>query len=298
MTNSSLLIPLSLGLALGPALGCAEVSEEDLAAGAPEELLVSQPPTEGGEFDRRFARIQERLGLSEEQAVEVRPILERAHEERRALRDLPRPERREAARALREQTRTELTSILSAEQLEAFDTRRGRRGRHGRHGHGGLRALGAELDLTDEQRTAFEQVVERWRASRQEQPDLSREERRSAREARLAEARAELEPVLSAEQLARFDAFFDPETRHLRRMTRALSLSEEQAEAVAPIVARLHERRQALRDLPRQERRAAREALRTDLRAELAPLLDEGQLARFDELGTRRGRGHRMRHRQ
>jgi Spy/CpxP family protein refolding chaperone len=89
--------------------------------------------------DRIVERMQEHLELSEAQVAQVRPIVERNHQRFGELRELPRDERRAAMQTLREEIRTELTQVLTPEQLERLEARFGRRfgGERGMRGHRG-----------------------------------------------------------------------------------------------------------------------------------------------------------------
>lgn len=80
---------------------------------------------------------------------------------------------------------------------------------------------------------------------------------------------------------------FGPE-HHLERMKEHLGLTDQQAAQVEPILRAHHERRREMREAAMEERRAAMEAAHAELRAVLAGVLDEAQLAKFDEHAARR----------
>jgi protein CpxP len=85
-------------------------------------------------LDRRVQHLTEKLALRPNQVTQVRRILEQTRERHEALGRGP--EHREAHRALREQTRTQIEAVLDAEQRTRAQELREERGpRHGR-GHG------------------------------------------------------------------------------------------------------------------------------------------------------------------
>ena len=71
--------------------------------------------------ERMIERMREHLNLTDDQVTRIRPILERAATERRSLRDLERPERREAARTLRTETMDAVRGELTEAQQVEFD---------------------------------------------------------------------------------------------------------------------------------------------------------------------------------
>jgi Spy/CpxP family protein refolding chaperone len=85
-------------------------------------------------LDRRVQHLTEKLALRPNQVTQVRRILEQTRERHEALGRGP--EHREAHRALREQTRTQIEAVLDAEQRARAQELREEHGpRHGR-GHG------------------------------------------------------------------------------------------------------------------------------------------------------------------
>lgn len=85
-------------------------------------------------LDRRVQHLTEKLALRPNQVTQVRRILEQTRQRHEALGRGP--EHREAHRALREQTRTQIEAVLDAEQRTRAQQLREERGpRHGR-GHG------------------------------------------------------------------------------------------------------------------------------------------------------------------
>ncbi len=92
-------------------------------------------------LERRMTHLTTRLSLDPTQAQQVRGVLDHAGAQRRAIREQARLDQtpaREPMRALREQTRAQLASILSEEQMGQMRRmrrmHRGRRTGPGRHG--------------------------------------------------------------------------------------------------------------------------------------------------------------------
>lgn len=210
MFDQTLKALLALPLLLG---ACAAGEGTDTAASTGGELEVAQAPAAPhgqARVERRLERMREHLELDDAQVDLMRPILERHAEQRRAA---------------RQQFRDDLAGVLTPEQLEQFDARverRGKRGRHGRHGRHrrGFRRLVEQLALTDAQKEQVRPILEGLRARRQELRDLPREERRAAAEAMHGEIRAQLVPILDAEQLAKLDDFVE-RVRNRRERRRA-----------------------------------------------------------------------------
>jgi Spy/CpxP family protein refolding chaperone len=88
--------------------------------------------------EHRIERMREDLALTDAQVESIRPILEAAHERHEALRDLEPDARREAARALHEETKSQIDAVLTEEQQAKLEERfaDGPPRFHGRHGRG------------------------------------------------------------------------------------------------------------------------------------------------------------------
>ncbi len=89
-------------------------------------LLVSTAVLAGPTSDRaaNVDRLVSELGLNESQAVQVEAILASQQDRIKALRDLPRSERRSEAQKLRADVDAQLRSVLSDEQMRQFETLR------------------------------------------------------------------------------------------------------------------------------------------------------------------------------
>lgn len=93
-------------------------------------------------LQRRVDRMATRLSLTDAQKTAVTRIFENAGNRRRALHQNGNMDR-DAMRSLHEQTRTELSGVLSAEQMTQLrEMRSEHRGRHGRRGRRGPRGNG------------------------------------------------------------------------------------------------------------------------------------------------------------
>ncbi|HKY59923.1 MAG TPA: hypothetical protein VJP59_02830 [Gemmatimonadota bacterium] len=71
--------------------------------------------------ERHLARLQEELGLTEAQVAELRTIFEEQHAKLDALEESAPEDRREAFRALREETHARLSQVLTEEQRARFE---------------------------------------------------------------------------------------------------------------------------------------------------------------------------------
>ena len=204
-------------------------SDEGVATTGGEQAALNEDTERPDRLERRLGHMKARLDLSDDQVEQLRPILERMRSERRALRDLPRDERREAARALRESMRTELEGVLTPDQMERaermFERRHHRRARHhrGRGFHGPpdpehvLERMTEHLELSDQQveqvRPILESAQERRRALR----DLPRDERREAARALHEEVQGELAQVLTDDQQQKLEEHFERRHRRFER---------------------------------------------------------------------------------
>jgi len=201
-------------------------SDEGVASTGGEQAALHSPSERPDRLERRLDRMKARLDLTDDQVEQLRPLLERMRSERQALRELPRDERREAARTLRDTMRTELEGILTPDQMERAERmfeRHHRRGRHHR-GHGRFRGppdpdrmlerMSEHLDLTEEQAELVRPILEGAHERRQSLRDLPRDERREAARALHEEVQGELAQVLTEEQQAKMREHF--ERRHHR----------------------------------------------------------------------------------
>lgn len=112
--------------------------------------LVAQPPEgrrgpggRGGNpeqmMDRQIASMKEAVGLTDEQATKIRPILmDQQKQMRDIMADGPSDDAREKMNKLQATTREKIAKVLNPEQMEKFDKMMAeRRGRRGPGGPGG-----------------------------------------------------------------------------------------------------------------------------------------------------------------
>lgn len=94
-------------------------------------------PAKDGKRGERGERLAAALELTEEQKVSVKAVMQSHHERMKELRELDRAERHEAKQLLRQDIRSDLSAILSAEQMTKYDElqakRRERHKKHKRH---------------------------------------------------------------------------------------------------------------------------------------------------------------------
>ena len=94
-------------------------------------------PPKDGQRGERGERMAAALELSDEQKASFKSVMQSHHERMKGLKDLDREERKEAKQLLRQDIRSDLSSILSAEQMEKFDEiqakRMERRQKHRQH---------------------------------------------------------------------------------------------------------------------------------------------------------------------
>ena len=144
-------------------------------------------------------RMERNLDLSPDQAQKVRTIVQEQAEKRRAL---------------EEETRKRLSTVLNAEQMERMEKfahqRNERRGeRMGEH-------MAEKLDLTPEQKAAVDKIFADTQGefAAMDKSDLDREQKRAQMDALHAQTRDKLAKILNQDQLARFDAMH---SRHMSR---------------------------------------------------------------------------------
>ncbi len=83
--------------------------------------------------EQMLTRMAEDLDLTDNQVTALRPIFEAAHARHEELQELPREERRDAFRAIREETKAAVDEILTEEQRAKLEERFARRGPRGMH---------------------------------------------------------------------------------------------------------------------------------------------------------------------
>ncbi len=120
-------------LAYSPALRAEDAKE---SKDAPKR--EGQPGRDGAEMKERFDKMAEDLKLTADQKAKVETAIKEQREKMRGMRDLAPEERREKAKALREEMIKKMKGILTAEQFEKWEKNRpqNRPGRVGGQGPG------------------------------------------------------------------------------------------------------------------------------------------------------------------
>ena len=148
-------------------------------------------------------QMQQNLGLNPDQAQKVRTIMQEQAGKRRAL---------------EEETRKRLSTVLNAEQmdrLEKFGQQRDERSGDRMGGH-----IAEELKLTPEQKTAVDKIFADTRGEFEtmEKSNLDSGQRHAQMDALHAKTRDKLAKILNPDQLARFDEMHARHMSHKDRM--------------------------------------------------------------------------------
>jgi Spy/CpxP family protein refolding chaperone len=176
---------------------------------------------ERGERGRRGGRGQRgrhgfgQLDLSDTQQEQLKTLRQEQREQMQARRESgerPSPEEIEAHRA---ESRAKLAKILTSDQLATLDEihekrgERGFRGKHGtRGGHGHRNPLGGalrQLDLSDEQKEQLKTIRQEHRKQMQAQRQSGERPTAAQRQEHREQARAQIETILSPEQLEKLE---------------------------------------------------------------------------------------------
>jgi Spy/CpxP family protein refolding chaperone len=183
---------LAVALSFAPAAQAqAENPESDGVR--PEQNDRRQGRRRGGGGRRGMdpARMQEELGLSDEQVAQMQQMREEMRAEMRAMRESGEGFNREAMQAMREKMQGKMQEILTPEQLEKYQSMRGRRDRGGRD-RGGRdrkpkRDLKAEaltaLALEGDAKVVVEPMIEAVVAARKAQGEAVRSARDTLKQA-------------------------------------------------------------------------------------------------------------------
>jgi len=142
-----------------------------------------------------IGRMERKLDLSPDQTQKVRTIMQEQADKRRAL---------------EEETKKRLSTVLNAEQMERLEQHADRR--DGRRGE----RMAEELDLTPEQKESVGKIFSETRAEHDamDKSNLDRDQKRAQMDALHARTRDKLAKVLNEDQLARFD---EMHSRHMSR---------------------------------------------------------------------------------
>lgn len=154
-------------------------------------------PMQHGDRGDRFA---EKLGLTDDQRASVEAIMESHRGRRNELSALDKEQRHAAKQLMKQDIRSDLSTVLTPEQLAKFDEMQANRAKRG-----GKQRLAEKLELTDDQRASVEAIMESRRESLKDLRGLDRQQAHDARQLIHQDIRSDLSAVLSPEQLAKFD---------------------------------------------------------------------------------------------
>lgn len=185
----------------------------------------------GPDPEQRLEHMTERLGLEDDQVALVREVLEDSRERGRAIVREQAGERRTAMKALREETDARLAGILTPAQMQMLEEERAARAeqrdaRRGARREAGFERLVERLELAAGQIEPVREILEAGRARGRDimqgarAEDLPREAVRERMDGVRAETEAELEAVLTPEQMEAFLAFSDERRDRGRRPRR------------------------------------------------------------------------------
>lgn len=88
----------------------------------PEARADMREARKAKKMERRLAKMQEKLGLTDAQVAQMKVIMSEQHAKKKALRD---------------ETKQRMTSVMTPEQAQQFETMRAERKGKGHRGHGG-----------------------------------------------------------------------------------------------------------------------------------------------------------------
>lgn len=192
-----------LGAALGLGAPMIASAQDDAGVMGAERGRGHGRGHHGRGMRHRFGRMAEELGLTPAQQEQVRGVMSRAREERRALRDLPPEQRGPAMRQMRQRTRGQLEQILTPEQQTRA---RALRQQHGEQRMGRrLEHMRERLGLSPAQEARIRAIFERARAERQRiaAGTAAGQARHDALSALRTRTRDAMRNVLTPEQQAR-----------------------------------------------------------------------------------------------
>lgn len=162
-------------------------------------------------LDKRVSRMTEKLELSPSQADQVRVILEASMNQRVELAAQSNGDKKTARaefKALREQTRTQLSGVLTSEQLAELDQmKRERKKRKGDRSGKRMQRMARQLELTPEQVAQIEQIRAASRLEAKQIIELAgaREDAKPELKLLRKQTKADIEAILTPEQAEKFE---------------------------------------------------------------------------------------------
>lgn len=205
-----------LGLATLGIIGAAGTA---MAKGPGAHKLAQMTEVERAEhidrkLDKRVNRMTEKLELSQTQADQVRVILEASMNQRVEIAAQSNGDKKAARtefKALREQTRTQLSGVLTSEQLAELDQmkreRKGKKKGKGDRSGKRMQRMAQQLDLTPQQTAQIEQIRAESKLEAKQIIELagSREDAKPELKLLRKQTRADIEAVLTPEQAEKFE---------------------------------------------------------------------------------------------
>lgn len=194
--------------------GASAVAQQATPPTAPE---AAQKAGARDMVDMRLQRMSQHLNLTEEQKSRLTPILKNEAEQARAIRQdtsLTPDQRRAKVKELRQSTRAQIETILTAEQRQKMATFAAQRGQGMHPGRGmGMNAtpnmdrLSKELNLTDEQKAKLQPLFEEHRKQMQsiwQDTSLTPEQKRAKAKELRQSHHQQMMAVLTPEQQQKF----------------------------------------------------------------------------------------------
>jgi Spy/CpxP family protein refolding chaperone len=176
----------------------------------------------------------------------------------------------------------------------------------GDHGPGDhMDRIQQELNLSDQQAAQVKEIMKEQRDKGRalfENAADDREKARTEMQALHEETMARLGKVLNTEQMAKMERMHEERMAHMqeRRGDRQefideLQLTEDQKSQVRQILKEQHDKKRALFDAEgdRASKRAQMEALHEETKTRLATVLNDEQLAKFEEAHEKRMQRHK-----
>lgn len=171
-------------------------------------------------------KMEQELGLTPEQTQQVRTIMQEQDDKRRALwkETAERDQIPDRMRALHEETRQRLATVLDKDQMAKMEQHLQERRGHGHRGGPGREPpsgeyMTSELDLNAEQQVAVKEIFADTHKQRQAimESEADRTQKHQQMTALHAGVREKMAGILDEKQLARFDELHQ---KHMQRMER------------------------------------------------------------------------------
>lgn len=181
---------------------------------------------------------------------------------------------------------------LSALLLGATDARA--------HGRGGCEGFLSQIELTDDQQDAIDNIRNSAREKRRDifnNDELSREEKHEALKALRDSTQTEIQGVLTEGQLAEIERLKEERAterlnKRIEHLTERLELSDAQANSIRSIFEAAHPQFEEIKNsqATREEKREQMKVIRDQLNTDILEVLDDDQDAIFTQMMERRNK--------